>query len=91
MLHAGSACRNKVLNTLRKKFKTPEQAEAHYFPKKLVSSDPTPGGQELQVTPIVATPSGFTLLTPNQQLQAVSDLFGSSAPLTQVSSSQMIS
>lgn len=64
-----------MLNTLRKKFKTPDQAEAHYFPKKLVSSDPTPGGQELQVTPGVATPSDFTLFTPNQQLQAVSDLF----------------
>ena len=40
-----------------------------------MSSDPTPAGPELQVTPGVATPSDFTSLTPNQQLQAVSDLF----------------
>ena len=37
----GSACRNKVLNTLRMKFKSPEEAEAHYFPLNLVASEPT--------------------------------------------------
>ena len=41
IIFIGSACRNKVLNTLRRKFKSPEEAEAHYFPLKLVASEPT--------------------------------------------------
>ena len=68
-----NACRHKVLNSLRKKFKSPDQAEFHYFPNKLVTSEPT------VVVPKVIIYPGLTPTTshlpPFQQLQLISNLF----------------
>ena len=64
----GSACQNKVLNTLRRKFKSPEEADLHYFPKNLVASDPT--------AVAVATVTPSLLNSPeNQELKVISDLY----------------
>ena len=69
-MFTGSACRNKVLNTLRRKFKSPEEADLHYFPKNLVASDPT--------AVAVATITPSLLNSPeNQELKVISDLYKS--------------
>ena len=66
----GSACRNKVLNTLRRKFKSPEEAEAHYFPLNLVASEPTEV-EAATITPRLLNSSE------NQDLKVISSLYKS--------------
>ena len=74
----GNACRNKVLNTLKKKFASPEAAESHYFPLKLVASEPQPAGVEVSVTPsLQSCPTRNEGIEPSQQLLALSDHFKS--------------
>lgn len=72
----GSACRNKVLNTLRKKFKSPKDAEAYYFPIKLTA--PEPVSFEVSITPTLlpnlSNVPSFGLES-NQQLQMISELY----------------
>ena len=67
----GNACRNKVLNTLRKRFKSPEDAEAHYFPLKVPECDPVCTADQVSIT------HTMQLLQPGpgQQLQVLSDSF----------------
>ena len=75
-MSVGNACRNKVLNTLKKIFASPEAA--HYFPLKLVASEPQPAGVEVSVTPSLQ--SCLTRnegIEPSQQLLALSDHFKS--------------
>ena len=73
-MFVGSACRNKVLRTLRKRFKSPEAAESHYFPLKLVASEPQPAGVETAITPSLQSfPSHTKEISPSQQLLAISE------------------
>ena len=67
----GNACRNKVLNTLRKRFNSPEDAQAHYFPLKVPACDPVCTADEVSIThdtqPLPPDP--------HQQLQILSETF----------------
>ena len=77
-ISVGNACRNKVLNTLKKKFASPEAAESHYFPLKLVASEPQPAGVEVSVTPsLQSCPTHNEGIEPSQKLLALSDHFKS--------------
>lgn len=73
-VRTGSACRNKVLNTLRKKFKSPKDAEAYYFPLKLTAAEPVAA----EVTTIHVLPNLPSIgSVSNQQLQVISELYKS--------------
>ena len=72
--HIGSACRNKVFNTLRKRFKSPEIAETYYFPKEVVASSDGTAGNEMNVTCELRNQSESL---PLQQLGFISDLYKS--------------
>ena len=62
-IYLGNACRSKVLNYLRRKFKSPAIAEVYYFP-------PVVAGHEISVAPA-------SEMTPIQQLKHISDMFKS--------------
>ena len=72
---SGSACRNKVLNYLCRKFKSPVAAEAHYFPpKQIAESQVMITNSEVKIVPEVQ----HSLETmPSQKLCIISSLFKS--------------
>ena len=76
-MFVGNACRNKVLNMLRKKFASPEAAESHYFPLKLTASEPQAAGVEISVTPSLQSCPTHIEIRPSQQLLAISEHFKS--------------
>lgn len=65
------ACRNRVLNILRKKFKSPKDAEAHYFPISITVGDP---GLEVPIIPTLQPASGASA---SLDLHVICDLFKS--------------
>lgn len=69
----GSTCWNKVLKNLRKKYISPEEAKAHYFPIKLHASEPDATGKEVSVIPDLI----YSDISPNQQLKGISEAFKS--------------
>jgi len=71
--HIGSACQNKVLNTLRKKFASPKDAKAHYFPQKLTATESIAAEVPIIPSLLLATIGSIS----NQQLQVISDLYKS--------------
>ena len=60
-------------NTLCKKFKSPNLAEAHYFPDRFIASEPTVFCSELPVHTTITHQSD--ILTPDQELQLLSSAF----------------
>ena len=75
----GNACRNKVLNTLRKKFKSPKEAEKYYFPQKVEAREvlPTVVDSEVSVGEICAVPNLLPSMSNLGQLDMISELFKS--------------
>ena len=71
---SGSACRNKVLNYLRRKFKSPVAAEAHFPPKQIAKSQVMITNSEVKIVPEV---QHSLETTPNQKLCITSCLFKS--------------
>ena len=71
----GSACRNKILNTLRKKFKSPEEAERFYFPVKMIASESMTEAVEISITPSLLPCKN--VCESDEQLQLVSKLYKS--------------
>lgn len=72
MSFSGNACRNKVINSLRRKFKSPACAEAHYLQSQLVVS--TEETAEQRITPVL---QHSTETMPVNQLVIISDLYKS--------------
>ena len=68
MFYLGSACRNKVLNYLREKFKSPVSAEKHFPHKQIAESQSM---SEIQITPeLQRSPD----TTPSQELHIISSI-----------------
>ena len=80
IINLGNACRNKVLNTLRKRFKSPKEAEEYYFPQKVAAPEvlATVAESELSVSQICAAPGLLSSASNHeQQLDLISELFKS--------------
>ena len=68
----GSACRNKVINTPRKKFKSPFEAKAHYFPNSFTAAEETIASGEVAVTPVLRTQNIL-----GRKLQLINEMYRS--------------
>lgn len=75
-LPTASACRNKVINTLRKKFKSPLEAETHYYSKKITAEEVTVASGEVAVTPVFRVES-IPELTTGRKLQLITEMYRS--------------
>ena len=72
-LSSRGACCNKVLNYLRRKFKSPTAAEVHYFPlKEVAESQAMVTGSEINITPELQQS-----MIPSHDLKGIFSLFQS--------------